>query len=447
MDAPEDETTEIIEELSNALSSGIAPLDSSSTLACCCQQDDCENYRAWQDAKSSLESKFTLTVGHELLQRFEGLRQQHNTEERDSPTVVEESQVQISELIMEKQNLEKQLDQAFIHTEVIEAALDSLHKELQEAHQTIARLTADNVMYSNMEPRLLEVINERDDLQQEREAASANARQAELNIARFQAKISEFLLHLHAASNKPSFSKAPSRGDCCSRMQNLKFKGSNAKFSLSRATESTELTKSLEYMCTANERLKRHIEEVESLLRDARDEIQVLRREVEEQGADLPTLPIIEYNELQDALNKDEVTIDVGMEYNSEVYEFPQHPQKATLRDIVLKFFFLVGILSYWVFCARAIGHTMLREDDWLRVVKYVLAGTISLVFIGWAVEKQPDGSLYEMILINVTSFIGASFCIFIGGRIVFEIRAVLALSYIDYIIGLVAHMQVWRTI
>ncbi|KAJ3720465.1 hypothetical protein C8R42DRAFT_722177 [Lentinula raphanica] len=436
------ETDEIIEELSNAFSSGIAPTDISSTLMCCCQQDDCQNYRAWEDMRSSLENKFTLTIGHELLQRFENLRQQHDVERQESPTAIEDGQAQISQLITEKQNLEKQVNQALVHHEVAEAALETLHKELHDAHQTIAHLTADNVMYGNLESRLLEVINERDDLQQEREATSTKTRRTELDLARLQAKITKLrgeVWRLQHELEQKELHQTDFRG---SLLQSTKSQIQRlvAKLSFTRVTESTELTKSLEDMCTANDRLKRHNKELEAFLVDARDEIQLLRQEVEEKDARIPTRQnIVEHDELQET----EVAVDIGIEYSSVIYEIPQQPRIATPCNAIVKFFFMVGILSYWVFCAKAIRQAILKEDDWPRIIEYVTSGTISLIFIGRAMEKQSYGSLYEAILVNVTSFIGASFCVFIGWRIAFEIRVVLALSYINHIVGLVAaHMK-----
>ncbi|KAJ3835723.1 hypothetical protein EV361DRAFT_873931 [Lentinula raphanica] len=287
MNSPED-LKEVIEQLRQAFTSGIAPVHSFSTQTCCCQRDDCENYRGWQDMRSHLEEKITimigavwlkpleeslinveLDIGHALTRHYQDLVQQRTeTEESNLPMGVEDNQVQISELIKRKQDLERQLNQASVLNDINEASLDKLHEELQEALKSIAHLSADNANF-------VEVMNERDDLRQELDVKSAKAKQTEpklhAEVLRLQHELEQYTLQ------QMDFKR--------SLLQSAKAQIQRLynKLSLTTASESTELTKSLEAVCIINEELKQHNEELKSLLVDARDELHALRQEVEEQ--------------------------------------------------------------------------------------------------------------------------------------------------------------------
>ncbi|KAJ3739362.1 hypothetical protein EV360DRAFT_90480 [Lentinula raphanica] len=95
-------------------------------------------------------------IGHELIQHRRGM---FNTLQGQTE-YGEEDNAQISELVKEKQALEKQLDQALVNNEVTEASSALLHQNLHSTHQTIARLLADNAKYINIETRLSKAIDE-----------------------------------------------------------------------------------------------------------------------------------------------------------------------------------------------------------------------------------------------------------------------------------------------
>ncbi|KAJ3770512.1 hypothetical protein FB446DRAFT_790424 [Lentinula raphanica] len=452
----EDDLSETVDELSNAFSSGIAPVDYLQLPPCCCEQEDCTNYQAWLDMKLRLENKLTLTVdiGHALVQRHEELYQRHEElyqrheelyqesgskiEESDSSRM-EEDHTRISELIEENQVLEKRLNQALLNSEVNEISSENLLRDLQDARQTVTRLTAENTSYASLESSLLKVTNERDDLLQERGVESAKAKRTEQELTSLQVKNSK--LHSEVQQLRDELKQR--------NLYQKEFKGSllqsaksqiqklYAKLSLTTALESTALTKSLEDACAHNEELKQYVRELEHFLVDARDEILALRQDTEQQELRVETRPYTHNNEFRGIFKEDalDVNVKIASGSDSKIRRTPQQSLTILLCDVLSKFFFLVGILSYWFFCAKVTWIAMLKEDQWPGIIGYLLSTTIPFVVVCRVAKKQPRQSLYEATLVNITSFMGASVCVFVGWRIVYEIRTVLALSYINGLI------------
>ncbi|KAJ3970081.1 hypothetical protein EV361DRAFT_917836 [Lentinula raphanica] len=439
-----DDQTKTIEQLTYAFSSGIAPLESPSMPACCCQHNDCPNYEAWQKMKLRLEERLLLTVdiGHELLQRHQELSQnfRRKAEGQESPTGTEQSRTRVSELIEEKQRLEKQLNQALVMSEVTEASSETLHQELKDARQTIAHLTVDNAKYTKLEARLLEVTKERDDLKQEREIESAKAKRTEQDIVQLHLKNSKLRSEIQQLQEELEQRDAHQKEYKGSLVQSTRAQIHRlyAKFSLTAASESIELKKSVEALCEHNEELMQYNRELEGFLVDARDEIHALRQEIEEQGINVQTLQHTGHDDPQET-SEDALDVDVKIMYensDSNVHENSQQSLTILLNEIALKFFFLVGILSYWFFCAKMCWVTMSKEDHWSRIADFVSSSIISLVFLCKAARQRHEKNLYEKTLVDLTSFIGVLFCVFVGWRVIYEVRAVLLLSYLNYVIG-----------
>ncbi|KAJ3762555.1 hypothetical protein EV360DRAFT_66951 [Lentinula raphanica] len=448
--------TEISNTLRNALPTEAPPLDLSSIPTCCCRQDDCENYKAWKNIKSLLEHKITLSVdtGQALLGCLEELNQQRKCEEWNPPAVVEESQV--TELIKEKQALEKQLSQALVQNEITETSSELVHQELQDARQTIARLQVANAHYVNVDSRLSEVSNELDDLRQERNVESAKTKRIQKELvavqksaAKLRSQVSQLQLELREKILHQTEFKGTLLQGTKSHIQRL-----YAKLNSTRASESIELTNSLEAACTCNEELRQHIKELEDFLADARDEINTLRQDVEEQDPDIP-IPMKdrEYDGLlQDTTNEGskaegeegegevsegKYTSDVRTGSDPELHYRPQRSLTSLLHDVVLRFFFLIGMVTYWIFCAKAIWITVMNEEKQLDVIELVLSSSISIVSLLRVAEAGTHRTLYEAVLVNTTSFLGAFLDVYIGWQVMYEIRTALALASMDFVIGL----------
>ncbi|KAJ3710711.1 hypothetical protein C8R42DRAFT_714408 [Lentinula raphanica] len=364
----------------------------------------------------------------------------YEAEGQESPTGTEQSRSRVSELMEEKQRLEKQLNQALVMSEVTEASSETLHQELKDARRTIAHLTVDNAKHLKLEARLLEVMKERDDLKQEREIESAKEKRTEQDIVQLHVKNSKLRSEIQQLQEELEQRDAHQKEYKGSLLQSTRaqIRRLYAKLSLTTASESIELKKSVEALCEHNEELMQYNRELEGFLADARDEIHALRQEIEEQAINVQTLEHTGHDDPQET-PEDTLDADVKIMYensDTDVHENSQQSLTILLNEIALKFFFLVGILSYWFFCAKMCWVTMSKEDHWSRITDFVSSGIIFLVFLCKAARQRGQESLYERTLVDLTSFVGVSFCVFVGWRVLYEVRGVLLLSYLDYIIG-----------
>ncbi len=77
----------------------------------------------------------------------------------------------------------KRLNQALVNSEVTEVSSNTILQELQDARETISRLTAHHARSVGWEARLSGALKERDDMQQERDGETHRARLAESRFA------------------------------------------------------------------------------------------------------------------------------------------------------------------------------------------------------------------------------------------------------------------------
>ncbi|KAJ4492336.1 hypothetical protein C8R41DRAFT_920105 [Lentinula lateritia] len=250
-----------------SITSAVPQLETSSHLTCCCQQDDCSNFKAWKAIILRLENNFILSTeaGQALLQRYDALRLLH-----------------------------QKLDLALINNEAAEASAFTLHRELDEAWATITRLSANHVDITTLGTLLSRLNGELDDMQQERDIALIKVSVNESKLKLSMDKASE--LHsenrrlrkelrqkdqLHMDSNESLLQGAKSKIQKLALNATL---GSTATSTL----ENAELTKALETVYGHNKNLKRHNNELQALLADAQDEIFTMREEVEVHLANPP---------------------------------------------------------------------------------------------------------------------------------------------------------------
>ena len=85
----------------------------------------------------------------------------------------------------------QRLNQALVNNEVAEVSNKTVLHELQEARATIVRLTAHHARSIGWDTRLMAVIQERDDMQQERDIEAQKASQAESRIASLKTRTGE----------------------------------------------------------------------------------------------------------------------------------------------------------------------------------------------------------------------------------------------------------------
>ncbi|KIY70393.1 hypothetical protein CYLTODRAFT_435731 [Cylindrobasidium torrendii FP15055 ss-10] len=271
-----------------------------SLVTCCCAKEDCEHMHAWLSMKNRLESRLILSaeVGQALLQRHEAYVRRHELRKRsgsvnfdeDEPTL-DEQEKRIFELTQERDTIERRLTQALVNNEITEVSNKTILQELQESKATITRLSTGQAKSIGWENRLAAAMKERDDMQQERDSESHRARLAESRFAalkdktaRLQADVRRLQDDLQDRRLNRLESSETLLQDARSQLEALQ-----RSLSPSVASEQTELTKVLESLMDDNETLKRDNAELQHFLSESREEIHALQEEVEEHRASQPS--------------------------------------------------------------------------------------------------------------------------------------------------------------
>ncbi|RDB19916.1 hypothetical protein Hypma_012965 [Hypsizygus marmoreus] len=274
-------------------------------LTCCCGNEDCENAKAWMELKSRLESRLILSakVGQALLQRHEAYVRRHEGHKRsrfppDSvdnhlrhETSFEQPELGIPELVKENAILEKRLNQALVNNEVTEVSNKTILNELQEARSTISRLTAHHARSVGWETRLSTAINERDDMQQERDGESNRAKLAESRLVAMKDKTAKLQSEVRRLQDILEERRSHRLESSENLLQDARVRLETLQSSLGRTAmvEHTELTTVLESLVNDNETLKRDNAELQTMLTESREEIHTLQEEVEDHRVKPPS--------------------------------------------------------------------------------------------------------------------------------------------------------------
>ncbi|ESK94111.1 hypothetical protein Moror_12778 [Moniliophthora roreri MCA 2997] len=298
--------TSTIDDLTLALAnfSRLPSPEPPSVLDCCCGREDCEHAQTWHAVKARLESRLTLSaeIGQALLQRSEAFsrrneallnRHSQKTSEggytSEDDTDFQEEESRISQLLREKNDLERRLTQALVNSEVTEVSNKTLLQELQDAKLTISRLSSNHARSAGWENRLSAAMKERDDMQQERDFESQRARLAESRFAALKDKTSKLQAEVRRLQDDLQ-EKRQHRLECSesiiqgarSHIQSLHDALGNTA-----ASDQSEITRVLESLVDDNEALKRDNTELHTLLAQSRDDLNALQQEVEESRAAL----------------------------------------------------------------------------------------------------------------------------------------------------------------
>ncbi|KAJ3964231.1 hypothetical protein EV361DRAFT_942574 [Lentinula raphanica] len=292
----EDDMTDTIDDLTLALNnfSRVPSPEPPSLFLCCCQREECENTKAWQAKKSRLENRLILSaeIGQALLHRHEVFvrRHEHCSLNDGHSSSGEDSDARLSELLKEKNALEKRLTQALVNNEVTEVSSKTLHQELQEARTMITRLSASHAKSIGWETRLSVAMRERDDMQQERDSESQRARLAESRFAALKDKTSKLQAEVRRLQDELEQKRLLRMESTESLLQNARSRIEmlHATLGSPSTSESAELTTVLESLVNDNEGLKRDNAELQTLLAESRDDLHALQQEVEEQRANIP---------------------------------------------------------------------------------------------------------------------------------------------------------------
>jgi hypothetical protein len=191
-----------------------------------------------------------------------------------------------------------------VNAEVTEAANSTLTQELAEARATITRLSTHHARSVGWDTRLRAAIQDKDDLQQERDSESQRARAAEQRLGTLKDKCCEYL---HGSTSlaplKVIFCAAKLQTevqklekdlqhqrqhrlelseeilkDARSRLEMLQ----HSQLGHSAPADETEITKILETLVADNEDLKRNNAELQNLLGESREDVHALNEELDE---------------------------------------------------------------------------------------------------------------------------------------------------------------------
>lgn len=102
------------------------------------------------------------------------------------------------------------MNQALVNSEVTEVSNKTILQELQDARDTITRLTAHHARSIGWDTRLSAALKERDDMQQERDAETHRARLAESRFAVLKDKTG-IIFYVSSHSSKRTQSLIPAK--------------------------------------------------------------------------------------------------------------------------------------------------------------------------------------------------------------------------------------------
>ncbi|TCD61395.1 hypothetical protein EIP91_008516 [Steccherinum ochraceum] len=286
------DATATIDDLTRALAdfSRVRSPEPIEVATCCCEKEDCEASKAWAVYKTKLESRLVLSaeVGQALLERHEAYVRRHEASRQEADSAGQNVDERIEELMRQNANLEKRLAQALMHSEVAEASNQSSLIELKSARENLTRLTAKHARTIGLDDRFTIVMQEKDDLQQERDSAAERARLAELRLLsstekcfKLQAQVNRLREDMEMQRSHRQELSEEILTDARQRLQQLQ------QLNLGPATsmDDTEVTKVLESLVADNEVLKRDNAELQNILTETREDLRTLQEEVDERRA------------------------------------------------------------------------------------------------------------------------------------------------------------------
>ncbi|KAJ3551784.1 hypothetical protein NM688_g4510 [Phlebia brevispora] len=268
------DATATIDKLTNALSNYTrAPSpEPPNVTTCCCGREDCESTRAWTAYKAKLESRLMLSaeIGQALLERHEAYVRRHEV-------------CKLANAI-----LEKRLSQALVNHEVAEVTYQNTLEQLKRAQDRVTQLSTQNARLVGVQSRLEATLQEKDDMQQERDSAVQRARGAEVRLASLKEKCSKLQSQMAHLREDADLQRSQRRkmsedilSDARSRLQQMQRPVAGSPV----VEDNGGVTKVLESLVADNERLKHDNAELQDLLSSTREDLRALQIEVDERRA------------------------------------------------------------------------------------------------------------------------------------------------------------------
>ncbi|TFY62856.1 hypothetical protein EVG20_g6548 [Dentipellis fragilis] len=294
------DATSAIDELTRSLadSSRVSTPEEPSALRCCCGRDECEHTQAWRALKAKLESRLVLSaeIGQALLQKHEAYvrRMQvwcfniplgDSEASQDNAEDADNMEARVVALTKENAALEKRTQQALLNNEIAESSTKAALQDLQEAQNTIARLTAEHARSVGWEARLRSAMQERDDFQQERDNSSQRARMAEARMMALNTKCSKLRQQVRVLQDdleQQRMSRSVLSEDIMREARVRIEELHRTHFGRRPENSDVDVSKIIEPVITDNEALKKENAELQRLLADARDNLHTLQEDAEE---------------------------------------------------------------------------------------------------------------------------------------------------------------------
>ncbi|KLO06579.1 hypothetical protein SCHPADRAFT_917500 [Schizopora paradoxa] len=309
--------------------------DDLTTFRCCCGREECINYHTWASLHKKLEGRLILCaeVGRALLEKHEAYVRRHGGDagveevsrylyawttaaddqqsdnesfmtysRPDTPTTSNpQNETSHEGLVQELRRkiaaLEKRLDAALLNAEVAESSRNTVTQELNDARETVTRLTSNQARSIGWETRLNGAIQEKEDLLQELESERQRAKTADAKLSALQDRSDKQqadINHLHDELEQRRVSRTELSEeilrDARARLQMLQ----QAQLGHIVVAENPEVERVMESLVADNEALKRDVAELQNLLVESREDSRVLRDEVEELQAHVPSLPEVQ---------------------------------------------------------------------------------------------------------------------------------------------------------
>lgn len=197
-----------------------------------------------------------------------------------------EVDARIAELIKENTVLQKQLNQALVNNEIAEASNKHTLHELEEERSAVSKLTAHHARSVALDARLAAVLQENDDIRQERDSQAHRAKLAEMRLVaiedradKLQAEIRRLQGNLEMRRARRLESSESLLQEVHTRLEELQ----NSHIRKSAIEDNAEVSRVLESLVADNEALKTDNEQLHNLLSESREDIQALQAQVEEQ--------------------------------------------------------------------------------------------------------------------------------------------------------------------
>ncbi|EGO02250.1 hypothetical protein SERLA73DRAFT_71392 [Serpula lacrymans var. lacrymans S7.3] len=291
--------TSTIDELTLALTnfSRVPSPEPQAILCCCCGKEDCENIKNWHAIKTKLESRLILSaeVGQALLQRHEAYSGHHTPRNKSEGSVDGRAYTppidsRVAELNKENALLEKRLTQALLNNEVSEASNKTVLHELEEARSAVSRLTAHHARAVGLDSRLTSVLQEKDDIQQERDSQTQRAKIAESRLVGLRDRASQLQAEVRRLQEELEQRRFQRMESSESLLQDARSRLEALQQSVGKTAiaDDSEVMQVLESLVSDNEILKRDNEELQQLLTESREDAHVLQTEIEEHRVTLP---------------------------------------------------------------------------------------------------------------------------------------------------------------